>query len=98
MAEQVQKQRQSTKRTEEKTDDKPTKVDAEKLKADLDAILDEIDEVLTEEADAFVRNFVQKGGQAVWVQLHRLGIALSVMLRLSNPFDGVRISPPVGVL
>ena len=70
MAEQVQKQRQSTKRTEETTDTKPTKVDAEKLKADLDAILDEIDEVLVEEADAFVKSFVQKGGQvvAVWLR------------------------------
>lgn len=36
---------------------------AEKLKADLDDLLDEIDEVLEENAEEFVRNYVQKGGQ-----------------------------------
>ena len=35
----------------------------EKLKADLDDLLDEIDEVLEENAEEFVRNYVQKGGQ-----------------------------------
>lgn len=48
------------------------KVDAEKLKADLDAILDEIDEVLESDAVATVRDFVQKGGQAVRVILNTL--------------------------
>lgn len=33
------------------------------LDADVDAILDEIDEVLEENAEDFVRSFVQKGGQ-----------------------------------
>ena len=84
MAEQVQKQRQSTKRTEEKTDEKPTKVDAEKLKADLDAILDDIDEVLTEEADAFVRNFVQKGGEVVAVFLQQLSLIFRGIAWTSN--------------
>jgi prokaryotic ubiquitin-like protein Pup len=36
---------------------------AEKLKADLDGLLDEIDEVLEDNAEEFVRNYVQKGGQ-----------------------------------
>jgi ubiquitin-like protein Pup len=36
---------------------------AEKLKADLDDLLDEIDEVLEENAEEFVRNYVQKGGE-----------------------------------
>lgn len=36
---------------------------AEKLKADLDELLDEIDEVLEENAEEFVRNYVQKGGE-----------------------------------
>ncbi|HAN71103.1 MAG TPA: ubiquitin-like protein Pup [Actinobacteria bacterium] len=31
--------------------------------ADVDAILDEIDEVLEENAEDFVKSFVQKGGQ-----------------------------------
>jgi ubiquitin-like protein Pup len=36
---------------------------AEKLKAELDDLLDEIDEVLEDNAEEFVRNYVQKGGQ-----------------------------------
>ncbi|MGH9100777.1 MAG: ubiquitin-like protein Pup [Acidimicrobiales bacterium] len=35
----------------------------EKLADDVDAILDEIDEVLEDNAEEFVRNYVQKGGQ-----------------------------------
>ncbi len=35
----------------------------EKLSEDVDAILDEIDEVLEENAEEFVRQYVQKGGQ-----------------------------------
>lgn len=35
----------------------------EKLSEDVDAILDEIDEVLEENAEEFVRGYVQKGGQ-----------------------------------
>ena len=33
------------------------------LDGDVDAILDEIDEVLEENAEEFVKSFVQKGGQ-----------------------------------
>ena len=36
---------------------------ADQLKADLDDLLDEIDEVLEENAEEFVRNYVQKGGE-----------------------------------
>jgi len=35
----------------------------EKLDIDVDAMLDEIDDVLEENAEEFVRGFVQKGGQ-----------------------------------
>ncbi len=35
----------------------------EQLKADLDELLDEIDEVLEQNAEEFVRNYVQKGGE-----------------------------------
>ncbi|WP_067131813.1 ubiquitin-like protein Pup [Microtetraspora malaysiensis] len=35
----------------------------EKLSDDVDSILDEIDEVLEENAEEFVRSYVQKGGQ-----------------------------------
>ncbi|MFJ9517161.1 ubiquitin-like protein Pup [Kitasatospora sp. NPDC101801] len=35
----------------------------EKLNDDVDAVLDEIDDVLESNAEDFVRQFVQKGGQ-----------------------------------
>jgi ubiquitin-like protein Pup len=35
----------------------------EALKAELDSLLDEIDSVLEENAEDFVRNYVQKGGE-----------------------------------
>jgi len=35
----------------------------EKLSEDVDAILDEIDSVLEENAEEFVRSYVQKGGE-----------------------------------
>ena len=35
----------------------------EKLTEDVDAMLDEIDDVLEENAEEFVRGYIQKGGQ-----------------------------------
>jgi prokaryotic ubiquitin-like protein Pup len=35
----------------------------EKLNEDVDSILDEIDEVLEENAEEFVRSYIQNGGQ-----------------------------------
>ena len=35
----------------------------EKLKEELDDLVDEIDQVLEENAEEFVKNYVQKGGQ-----------------------------------
>ncbi|HVE98231.1 MAG TPA: ubiquitin-like protein Pup [Mycobacteriales bacterium] len=35
----------------------------EKLSEDVDALLDEIDDVLEENAEEFIRGYVQKGGQ-----------------------------------
>jgi ubiquitin-like protein Pup len=55
--------------TSERTDDTVTEETpagserGEKLKAELDDLLDEIDEVLEDNAEEFVRNYVQKGGQ-----------------------------------
>lgn len=34
-----------------------------KLKEDLDKLMDEIDEILEENAEEFVRNYVQRGGE-----------------------------------
>jgi prokaryotic ubiquitin-like protein Pup len=61
-------QRQTSRRTEEaeETEVKSTEEVQErheKLSDDVDAILDEIDEVLEENAEEFVRSYVQKGGQ-----------------------------------
>jgi ubiquitin-like protein Pup len=36
---------------------------AEKLKDDMDEILDEIDSVLEENAEEFIKSYVQKGGE-----------------------------------
>jgi ubiquitin-like protein Pup len=37
--------------------------DHDPIKSDLDSILDQIDEVLEENAEEFVKSYVQKGGQ-----------------------------------
>jgi prokaryotic ubiquitin-like protein Pup len=50
--------------TEEVDAPEPTgSAQGEKLKADLDDLLDEIDLVLEDNAEEFVRNYVQKGGE-----------------------------------
>ncbi len=68
MAEQEQKKKASTTRsTEAETEVEEaapaTSERGEKIKAELDDLLDEIDEVLEDNAEEFVRNYVQKGGQ-----------------------------------
>ena len=59
--------RSSTRRSDEEQpgDTAPTELAErkEKLDADVDALLDDIDDVLEENAEEFVRGFVQKGGQ-----------------------------------
>jgi prokaryotic ubiquitin-like protein Pup len=61
-------QRQTTRRTEDEEESAPqgaedVKERQDKLTDDVDAILDEIDEVLEENAEEFVRSYVQKGGE-----------------------------------
>jgi len=61
-------QRQTTRRAEETEETEAGGTEEvrerhEKLSDDVDAILDEIDEVLEENAEEFVRSYVQKGGQ-----------------------------------
>jgi len=65
MPEREQKRKsQTTTREEQATEDSPApSAQGEKLKAELDDLLDEIDEVLEENAEEFVRNYVQKGGE-----------------------------------
>jgi ubiquitin-like protein Pup len=65
MAEREQIKRQTPARTEETTVEEvpASSKKGEELKAELDDLLDEIDEVLEENAEEFVRSYVQKGGQ-----------------------------------
>ena len=61
-------QRQTTRRSQDEEEtaqqgSKDVKERQDKLTDDVDAILDEIDEVLEENAEEFVRSYVQKGGQ-----------------------------------
>jgi prokaryotic ubiquitin-like protein Pup len=65
MAERELKRKSAPSRTEtEVADEAPvTSERGEKIKAELDDLMDEIDEVLEDNAEEFVRNYVQKGGQ-----------------------------------
>jgi ubiquitin-like protein Pup len=64
MAEREQKRKQAPSRTDEVQDTVTAPArQGEKLKAELDELLDEIDEVLEDNAEEFVRSYVQKGGQ-----------------------------------
>jgi prokaryotic ubiquitin-like protein Pup len=61
-------QRQAPRRTEEEQESDARETEEvrerqDKLTDDVDAILDEIDEVLEENAEEFVRSYVQKGGE-----------------------------------
>ena len=65
MAEQEHKQRPEPAHVDQdgETAGAASSVEADKLKAELDDLLDQIDEVLEENAEEFVRNYVQKGGE-----------------------------------
>ncbi|MDA8357452.1 MAG: ubiquitin-like protein Pup [Actinomycetota bacterium] len=64
MPEREQKRKSGQGRTEDEIVETPPAQDkGERLKADLQDLLDEIDEVLEDNAEEFVRNYVQKGGQ-----------------------------------
>ena len=65
MAEQEQRRKNITGEAQgsETTSAATNASNSEKLKEDMDALLDEIDTVLEENADEFVRSYVQKGGE-----------------------------------
>jgi ubiquitin-like protein Pup len=64
MPERERKQRPSPKeRTDEEVEDLAPSKQGEELKEELDDLLDEIDSVLEENAEDFVKSYVQKGGQ-----------------------------------
>ena len=64
---QGQEQRKTQKRSGGGSDDEAGQVTSaskgEKLKEEMDDILDEIDSVLEENAEEFVKSYVQKGGE-----------------------------------
>lgn len=64
----AQEHKQSGNHKQEVSDEETTETPqgaetTEGLDADVDAILDEIDDVLEENAEDFVKSFIQKGGQ-----------------------------------
>ena len=64
MAEREQKKKPAPAKQDEVVEDAPAVSEkGEKIKAELDDLLDEIDEVLDENAEEFVRSYVQKGGE-----------------------------------
>jgi ubiquitin-like protein Pup len=66
MAEREQKRRSTQTREETVVEDDEAAASTERgerLKAEIDDLLDEIDEVLEDNAEEFVRNYVQKGGE-----------------------------------
>ena len=66
MAEREQKRRpaQAREGTAVEEEEAPASTErGERLKAEIDDLLDEIDEVLEDNAEEFVRNYVQKGGE-----------------------------------
>ena len=84
-------QRQTTRRAEETEEDQAAATEEvkerhEKLSDDVDSILDEIDEVLEENAEEFVRSYVQKGGQCgpAAVRGRRQAALLRPYIRIQN--------------
>ena len=65
MAERERRRKSAPARESEEVEDiaPPSSEQGEKIKAELDELLDEIDEVLEDNAEDFVRAYVQKGGQ-----------------------------------
>jgi ubiquitin-like protein Pup len=65
MAERERKQKPAPKEREEVVDEEVAAKSerGEKLKEDIDDLLDEIDSVLEDNAEEFVRSYVQKGGE-----------------------------------
>jgi ubiquitin-like protein Pup len=63
MAEREQIRRPAPRTDEETVEEAAPAEQGTELKAELDDLLDEIDEVLETNAEEFVKNYVQKGGE-----------------------------------
>jgi len=63
MGERVYKQHEQDRQGTTDTESEIQPNEHDPIKTDLDSILDQIDEVLEENAEEFVKSYVQKGGQ-----------------------------------
>ncbi len=64
MAEREHKRKSAPQREEAPVEDVPAASESgEKIKAELDDLLDEIDDVLEQNAEDFVKSYIQKGGE-----------------------------------
>lgn len=64
MAAQTQKPKQETEQADQKpAEAKDISKKGEEVKADMDDLIDQIDDVLEENAEQFIKDFVQRGGQ-----------------------------------
>ncbi|MCO8128739.1 ubiquitin-like protein Pup [Acidimicrobiia bacterium EGI L10123] len=64
MAEREQKRKSAPQRDTETVEEVPAGSESgEKIKAELDDLLDEIDDVLEQNAEDFVKSYIQKGGE-----------------------------------
>ena len=64
MSSQDRERKKSKEKTEKTEEAKPEVVEkGKKIKEDIDDLLGKIDEVLEENAEEFVKNYVQKGGE-----------------------------------
>ena len=63
MAEQEQRRPSAPRTAEVEVEAEVSGASGKALKADLDDLLDEIDDVLETNAEEFVKNYVQKGGE-----------------------------------
>ena len=63
MAEREQKQRRTSRSDDSQVEEIEPTATGEELKAELDDLLDEIDGVLETNAEEFVKNYGQKGGE-----------------------------------
>ena len=63
MAEREQRRRGAPRTEEPEVEEAAASETGKELKAELDDLLDEIDDVLETNAEEFVKNYVQKGGE-----------------------------------
>jgi ubiquitin-like protein Pup len=63
MQERVQQNRTEADSKVDQVQETASPTSSDKLKSDLDDLLDEIDEALETNAEEFVKNYVQKGGE-----------------------------------